>query len=381
VGRVLQGRHASLRLCAALRSAALATQTYPHLHLAWRENDCSDNDQALENFSLIRLTPSQSGVLSNPAALGNRSGRKIYTRSKIIMARRGTATAVAEKEEAVTKVTDAPAEEVTEAETVDTETAEEEAEVINLTDFWAAVDSVTTSVDEDGNDTTDYSGVTAVYAELSRKGKAAATREMSAKMQEEIEDGNFERAQLLLKINKNKAGEKPKGERKPRTPVDPTEEFVSRMAAFQLAHSILRDEAPEGISEDWADKVKALRDDASTVAQIAAYREWNASADENKGDAPEVHPAVELAFKLASGRVRKPYGARHNVANHIEQVFAELESGTFLTANEIAAKPSSEYGEDGATAAAVLAKLKSGKLSSPFVSVEERDGKLGAVRA
>lgn len=273
-----------------------------------------------------------------------------------------------------------------EGETPSAETAEVE-EVIDLSGIDAAVSAIfgTEDAPADISDPTalDYSGVVSAYGSMTRKGKAAATRHMDDKSKGLLENGDFDIARVWLLSNKATKADKPKGESKPRTPADVTTPFVTKLAAFQLAYGALTANAPEGVAEDWQAQVTALFEAGSE--QVEAVRVWMNADSAERGDAPEVSEAAALAAKIAFKATRKPYGARHDVGLHIAQVFAERESGTFLTDSQIAGEKSEEYGDSECSTSAVTARLKSvteqDKPLADGLSVETRDDKLGVVKA
>lgn len=295
-----------------------------------------------------------------------------------------------ENEDTVTTVVDeAQTDETAAAEVVEQatgENAEAEAEATesaekaepDISAVTAALDSILAG-DISDLENIDFKPVTDAYATLDRAGKAAATRHMSALSPELLESGDFDKARVVLLANKATKAEKPKAEKKPRTPVDPTQAFVDRLASFQIAYALFAAGKPEGVADDFQEKVQAAFE--ANYEQASALAAYMANTDENKGDAPDASEVATYAVRIAVKPVRKPYGPRHDAGKHIEQVFAELPSGTFLTAGEIAGKPSEEYGEKGATQSAIAARFKGKAPLAEGLSIVTRDGETGVLKA
>lgn len=161
-----------------------------------------------------------------------------------------------------------------------------------------------------------------------------------------------------------------------KTPTDPTEAFVQRVVALRLAEAQVVGTVPDGVSPEWETKASELA--SSLSAQVDAYATWAGTPDTEespRGDAPEVSPVVRQAFKLAQGKASggngggstRPVGApRRSIETHMKQVFEGLDSGAFLTVNEIAKIASTEYGTDRPSAGAVSAHLFKTSDGVPF---------------
>lgn len=251
-------------------------------------------------------------------------------------------------------------------------------EVVDLSGLWDAVTATTLTADEEDNDTTDYKPVVDAYTALTRKGKAAATREFKDRMTTALDDGDFDLARKYHLTERATKENKAKSDRAPRTPADPTADFVNALASFQIAYSIRKNSIPDNIAEDWeiqlADQVNGS---GESVAALLAY---NDADPETRGEAPEVSEAVAKAVRLAGSNPRRTYGTRHNVGKHIDQVMTAYNAGEWLSIADLSAATSEEYGEDSASIAAITAKLKSGNYVSEIARAEILDGKLGAVR-
>lgn len=251
--------------------------------------------------------------------------------------------------------------------------------------------------------------VTKAYAALpGARGKNAGVAYLQEQMQYEMLAGAedpaaFVRARSYLEMfNAAKAGA-PK-EQVVRTPVDPTEAHVALVASLALSPNLV---VPgEGVAEDWRDQVKAKVQELTD--QVKAYREWlvaNAGkATEEQSAAPEVDAIVIAAARLATGRgaglkaarkvtteggstaPRTPFtGTRRDIGKHIENAFAGVVSGTFLSIQDIVNVKSDEYGDDKPSPGAVAARLfpKSGECTVTGIKPEgPEDGreKKGAVK-
>lgn len=272
------------------------------------------------------------------------------------MARRSS-TPAPEAETVTPEVTDESTE-VTATEAAPEEKAPEPE--VDLTEFQNAAQQAVAERDESTGDlsTASIEAVNKIYREIDGiKGKNAARSWIEAQMKASIvgKDIMAARAYVMLKDGLS-AGS---GSSTPKAPADPTAAFVQKVASLRLALSLVEQSVPEGVDEAWSERVdKTL---AEVGDEVVAYREYSES-DDADAEAPEVSPVVRQAFKLASGRgggggSRVSGGPRRDVAKHMEQVFADLEVGTFLTINEIAKAQSTEYGDDRPSAGAVSARL------------------------
>lgn len=217
-----------------------------------------------------------------------------------------------------------------------------EAEVVDLTAFNSAVDAL----DETEPN---YDAVKAEYDKLSRKGKVQATRGISTRSMSELVAGNTSSALKLAKTKNYFASLTPTSTA---TPTDPTVELVNRIAALRIASAKLTtDELEERIAATVAAPNEIVQALAGKLVEVKAAR-----------------------------KPREGGGTRHNVTDHISQVMANQESGTWLDSKALAEASSEEYGGP-ATKNAVDTKLKSGKFSSDGLSLEERDGKFGVLKA
>jgi len=274
------------------------------------------------------------------------------------MARRNSgAAAQQESTEAVEATVEAPATEAPQAE------VKKDEAPIDLTGFQSAVAEALEGADTSTGDIAPagLESVNKVYRELDGiKSKNQARAWIDEQMKHAIsEEKNIVKAKSFVMLKENlSAGSG--GASHPRTPADPTQAFVQRVVALRLAYTEVTSTVPEGVSEDWKEKVAALA--GELAEQVDSYRTWLNDDSEERGDAPEVSPVVRQAFKLAAGKAsgggsRASGGPRRDVVKHMEQVFENLDSGSFLTVNEIAKAASTEYGDDRPSAGAVSARL------------------------
>lgn len=272
------------------------------------------------------------------------------------MARRNSGTAASTTSE----TTEAPAE-VTEPTT--TEAPAEVEKPIDLTGFQSAVADALESKDVSTGDVPKDSleAVNKSYRELEGgvKAKNAARTWIDEQMKLAIsEDKDIVKAKAFVMLKDNLSAGSSGGAAK--APADPTTAFINKVAALQVASTLVASDVPEGVSEDWATQAESLV--GSLGEQVDSYAAWLANESEDKGDAPEVSPVVRQAFKLAAGKAsggsgRVAGGPRRDIGKHLEQVFESLDKGAFLTVNEIAKAQSTEYGDDRPSAGAVSARL------------------------
>lgn len=291
------------------------------------------------------------------------------------------------------KSTTPEAPEATEStETAPTETAPKaEDKPIDLTGFQTAVTEALAEKDESTGDLSPkhLEDVNKVYRELDGvKSKNAARAWIDEQMRLAIsEDKDIVKAKAFVMLKDNlSAGSGSSG---PKAPADPTTAFVQKVAALSIASTLVQSSVPEGVSEDWSTKVEALVTELGE--QVDAFAAWNANTAEDKGEAPEVSPVVKQAFKLSAGKgtsggggSRVSGGPRRDIEVHMQQVFADKESGSFLTVNEIAKAQSTEYGEDRPSAGAVSARLfpkgKDAYEANGIKAVAEEGKSRGAVK-
>lgn len=298
------------------------------------------------------------------------------------MARRSSTTQKAAEND--TKAAEAPVEEPTTTDSTATESTEEKP--VDLEPFKKAATDAVATADESTGDLSKEAidSVNKVYREIEGvKGKNQARGYIEDQMKLAIsEEKNIVKARAYVTLKDGlSAGS---GGGTTRTPADPTTAYVQKVASLLLAQTLVTETVPEGVAEDWAEKVDQTV--SESAEQVEAYKAFLASEDED-AEAPEVGPVVRQAFKVAQGKGtggsgRVSGGPRRDVEKHMAQVFENLESGSFLTINEIAKATSSEYGDDRPSAGAVSARLfpkgRDAYKSDTLVAVAEEGKPRGA---
>lgn len=292
------------------------------------------------------------------------------------------------EESIVTTTTEAPVE-------ADATEAPAAAEVeIDLSDFNTALAAAVEGADQTTGDVPEalVEPVVLAYRRLDGvKAKNAAKRLVDDAMKSGMDASNIPVARANLQVSKKlTAGPTSSGQpRAERTPVDPTEAFVELVVGLSLASQLATATVPEGVTEDWNEKVQALH--AGSTEQAQTYLAWvNTPVEEGAEPTaePEVPAFVKAAVKLALGKSAKVgsvkkastggstyEGERRDVGKHITEAFESVESGTFLTIAEIRKHESAEYGKDAPSAGAISARLfpKSGKVSVEGVTPSQND--------
>lgn len=269
------------------------------------------------------------------------------------MARRSKATVEAPVEEQNTEATEAPAEESNKESSEDT---------FDLTDFQNAANAAADEADESTGELAlaAIEPVNAAYREIDGlKGKNAARNWLDEQMKHYlVVEKNAQKARSYIDLkDKLSPGSKSGGTK---APADPTQAFVQKYAALNLAVNELQSNVPEGVSEDWQEQVNKLLSEVEP--QVKEMRDYLNSEDSD-AEAPEVHAVVKKAFNFTKrgvgrgGKPRDPNAPRRDVVKHIEEAFADQPKGTFLTVGEIAKFRSSEYGDDKPSPGAISARL------------------------
>lgn len=254
--------------------------------------------------------------------------------------------------------------EVTEAPVEATETTEE---VVDLTAFEAAVAEVLPNV---ANDDVDYGPVKSAFTDLGRKGKAQARTLIQDRMRQAIGDNDLQTAQAYLQVqNSGLEVVRATKEREPKAPVDPTADYVTRLATAQLAYQAALGSAPEGVAADAADQATTIV--GEKMAQLESLISARQSGSEEPAEVDDmVKRAVRFALagsgssKRSSGGDGTSYnGPRRSVGNHIREAIEGMASGEFLSVAGIAGFKSGEYGDDRPSAGAISSALKSAQKS------------------
>ena len=282
-----------------------------------------------------------------------------------------------------------------------TETATEpKAEApIDLTAFNAAVAEAVAEADETTGELPEaaMAKVTAAYRELDGvKPKNAAKKSVNEAMKDAMGAGNLPLARAYLNLNDKALVAAPSAAKpRERTPVDPTDAAVQRVATLQLARDWVV--VPDGLADDFDERVeRAVSENADAVK---SYLDWLQADSESRGDEPEVASMVKAAAKLALGKAARVGGStratvaytgeRRDVAKHMVNAFADKEEGTFMSIAEIRAVKSDEYGDDAPSAGAVSARLfpknskgedVPSKMPKLGIHPAEQDGKKGAIK-
>lgn len=270
--------------------------------------------------------------------------------------------------------------------------------VIDLSEFERVVAEVVAEADKTTGviATAELAKITAVYRGLEGvKAKNRAKAFVNERMADAMNNaGDLAMARSYFQIGDEAlvASNKSGSSTADRVPSDPTEAFVQRVAVLSMAYSLTTSNVPDGVAENWQDKVnEAVDSNYPALQELAA---WNEADAESRGDEPDVPALVKQSYKLAAGRGpgrpagRKneaPSGPRGNIANHILAAFAGKEPGTFLKINDIRKAASEDYPAGTASQGAISARLfpagegaKSAMLKHG-VRPEVRDGKKGAV--
>lgn len=258
------------------------------------------------------------------------------------------------------------------ADAADTDSTDSEPE-IDLGPFTEAVDEAVSGADETTGDIAvePLSKVTEQYRKLDgAKPKNAAKKVVNDRMKAAMDALDIRTARAYLQISENALTAGAGGGGSTRTPTDPTEAFVQRVATLRLALDLVDENVPEEVASDWQTKLDDLLN--GKREQANEYRTWFESEADDKGDEPSVEAFVKNAVKLAEGKSARAgaarsssgssggsgySGERRNIGKHILEAFADLEEGTFLSIAQIRQHKSSEYGDDLPSAGAISARL------------------------
>jgi hypothetical protein len=293
------------------------------------------------------------------------------------------------------ETTEAPAtDSTTESTTTEATEAPAKAEVtFDLTEFQtAATEAVEASDKSTGTVPEDALGKarSAFQALPSVSAKNAAKKLLNEGMRKAMEADDIASARAYVALQDGVTVKPPKADKEPKAPADPTEGFVSKVAAISLAYNLATTSVPEGVAEDWATKVQEQV--AAGLAEVTALNAHEANEAEDKGEAPELGYVARTAVRVASGKApgaksggsHTPFaGTRRDVGAHILSAFDGAEVGTFLTVAEIRSHKSAEYGDDAPSAGAISARLfpTSGKTTVVGIEPGQNDkGVRGALK-
>lgn len=241
------------------------------------------------------------------------------------------------------------------------------------------------------------------YAELPVRGKAFARSHAEDRMRGALMAGGedadaFTQAIIWNKIAtvQKETPEKPKAERRSKVEVSPAERVAEKVAALKLALEYLESNGEDDVEPgEFAELVESKVED--TYPELETYLDWEMTEVEDGEEKGEfegelsalTREAARLVLKkgrragASGGTGRSWTGPRRSPAAHIENAFADKDSGTFLTIAEIVAIPSPEYGDDKPSSGAITARLfpKNGSACvvegiEPGTNAEGRQGAL-----
>jgi hypothetical protein len=228
-----------------------------------------------------------------------------------------------------------------------------------------------------------FEGPNKAYRDLpGAKGKSAGRKYLAEEMTDLLngainDPSKIFQAKAFMQVQNALVAAGPKAERKPKEPVDPTEEFVSQYGALLLAVDFHEQRKPAEVKDDWADRVTNLRQTLGDP--LKTYATWVESTEEDKGDEPEVSAVVKRAYRLTVGRVtakpgrkpsadgtstrtpRDPDAPRRSIEAHIRSALSGKPVGYKALISELVKHKSTEYGDDQPSAGAISAWLKSPK--------------------
>jgi hypothetical protein len=290
----------------------------------------------------------------------------------------------------------------------DTESGEDNEQPIDLGPFEAAVQAAM----ENKDGTTGVipeayaSAVVAEFRALpGAKGKGAARRYLDAGMKRHVEAMEVLEARVYMDLQKMcTPASSSSAPRAPKevVPVDPADAAAARLAILSLAYSHTASTfGPEVDLDSAQEKANELVEKLGD--EVASYLTWLTTEGEEAPEEPSVSVVAKKAAKLASGGAASAGGAtkssgnrstfvgkRGNIANHIQEAFANLNSGDFLTVNQIADFQSQEYTDSegnfrrpsqGAISARLFPTGEGVSCTVEGVIPAEENGKKGAKKA
>lgn len=263
----------------------------------------------------------------------------------------------------------------------------------DFTDFDAAVEAIlaphraaeangtTTSGEPDQALIPDL--VAAYQALEGAKNKRVGRDRIKAISEASMNEDNFYTAKAAMLLDDHLVSAKaPKGsKRPPKTPVDPTSDYVDHMLVLNLAFQYAGRTQPESLAADWQDgynsKLPDLTDelknfldaggDTATLADDSLVAKAIKLGTQRKTKSG----GTRSASVNPSGAAQKNYtGPPRSIVKHIQEAFANAESGTFLKINDIAKFQSDEYGEDRPSAGAISGQVKNAKFKRNFPDLE-----------
>ena len=282
-----------------------------------------------------------------------------------------TTEAPVEDKTPATPETDAPA----------TETPVEETP-IDISAFTSAVEAAVEEADESTGTVPEATvgKVREAYQALDGvKPKNAAKTHLQDLLKKYLTDLQVTKSRAIMQLTEE-AAVAGKSSSATKAPVDPTEAYVNGLAVLTLALYLAQSNVPEGV-----DKEAAVASATEKANGAFAEAQTVAASEDHKTDNALISAALRVATSKAkkSSGPRVTSGERRDLGLHISEAFAAVEPGTFLTVAEIRKFESTGYGSDHPSAGAITNRLKpkSGAATTvEGITVETRDGKLGAVK-
>lgn len=198
--------------------------------------------------------------------------------------------------------------------------------------------------------------------------------------------------------------------RAPAKPVDPTEEFIDRYVAVDLARMALFNGVPEGVAENWQERADAKME-ALAAGDLTSLLVWRSEDPATRGEEPKVNEVVQAALKIADGRLARGRatstggskrtastsvftGERGDIQDHITNAFATgggllggedgspVPVGGRLTVSQIQKLPSKTYEGRDPSAGALTSRLFKGKWDEAATGIrpDQSQSPAGAIR-
>lgn len=273
--------------------------------------------------------------------------------------------------------------EVESVETPVAEAAEAPAEEtpVDLSTIEASVTEALTYAEESSGELNDKAieGVRLAYQALpDLKSKNAAKRYVSDKMTELLTGNDLNGAKACMKLQSDALVAAKSSGKKVEKVVDHKGAFIDRVATLTLALYLAQRAVPEGEdAEALVAEATAKANEAFPVAEPLFKSE---------GDEKIEDKFIAQAIKIAGSKRKTatPFtGERRDLGSHISQAVASVPVGSFISVAEIRKFKSDIYGDAQPSSGAISNRLQptSGSATTvPNITVETRDGKLGAVR-
>lgn len=206
-----------------------------------------------------------------------------------------------------------------------TETVETEKEVVDITAFQAAVDTLLGA--PDGSDTDALVlAVRTEYHEFGRAGKTAARKLVEEGGTAAIMNSDLASAQTLLRLKDEMVKPLPTSgqPRAPKAPKNSAEEVVAHIAAIQLAYSLsmLAANSNSALDENWGEQVSEIAT-AEAQERAGAYAAWLVAKQE--GPEPEASEVEKAAARVSLGRAPKGQGRKPKGVEEAAKAAADAE--------------------------------------------------------